>query len=164
MTDTMNSTWELSAAHETYYAERKAHVAELLHTWGSTTNSQWPHMGRFISINEVQMTPAWFVQIVMIGKAGIAKTIPGWRLAQLFPQRTWGEHSHDAYFMEITNGNVNKDSRAAHLMAYIVGVDYVRVVELGCHHPHYVTSRVSGSWSEYRCESCDYKWGVDSSD
>lgn len=164
MTNTYNPPWEVSPAHEEHYHEAKHYVADLLFSWGSTTNSKWPENARFVSMSEPQMEPSWFYQIVHLGRAGIMKQIPGWRLTELFPSRTWEQWTHDVYFVEQVIGNVRKHAHAPTLLAYIVGVNYVRVVTLGCDHPNAGVTRSSGNYREFACPSCGYTWGVDTSD
>ena len=165
MTATMNSyAWEISPAHEQHYHERKEHVVALLLEWGSRTNTQWPETARFISISEITIGPEHFAMIVMIGKASIARSIIGLKLRTLFPTHAWREGYHDVYFMEQTLGNVNKGVRPRTLVAYIVGPDYVRIVELGCHHPNTTSRKAGRCYREHQCIDCGYTWGVDSSD
>jgi hypothetical protein len=164
VTTTINRPWETSPSHDEYYHERRCHVADLLAEWGSTTNIRWPEGGRFVSIAEVAMTPAWFGQIVHVGKAGILRSIPGWKLTELFPAHRWTAFTHDVYFIEQLHGNVSKNVRPRTLYGYIVGTDYVRVVTLGCNHPNAAVSKSGRAYREFSCPDCGYAWGVDSSD
>ena len=164
MTKTYNPPWETSSAYIQHYAEVRERVADILHAWGSDRNSQWPEDARFIRIGQPQMTPAWFTQIVHLGRAGIGRSIPGWKLQELFPQLSWDQYTHDVYFTEMTQGNVQyTDSNPRQLSAYIQGPDYIRVVELGCDHPNAEQVANGASFRKYHCGDCGYTWGVDSS-
>ncbi len=156
--------WELSLAHEQHYHERRAHVADLLVQWGSVTNTKWPERARFIAVHDILLTPAWLPRIVEIGKLSISRTIPGWKLTELFPTKQWRQWAHDVYFVEARQGNVDKGPHAASLHAYVAADDYMRVISLVCDHTNATTRVISQAYTEYACPDCGYKWGVDTSD
>lgn len=165
MTKTIyNPPWETSSAYAQHYAEVRSRVADLLHEWGSHRNSEWPDAARFIRMSQPHMSPAWFTQIVHLGRAGIGKSIPGWKLSELFPRYTWDQYTHDVYFVEVSQGNVRyEDRHPRQLSGYIQGSDYIRVVELGCDHPNQQQVADGAQFRKYHCPDCDYTWGVDTS-
>lgn len=161
-TTTTNPPWECSASYEHHYNEMRHHVADVLDKWDAGRYNDWPTKARFISISEPAMTPAWFNQIVEIGRRGITHSVPAFKLRDAFPQRTWEPYTHDVYFIEPSRGNV-RFGHAEELYAYIVCGNYVRVVHLGCDHPHAELIKTSNCYREYRCPSCGFGWGEDSS-
>ena len=162
MPTTTSPPWELSVSHETHYHEAKQHVFEVLDQWDAGRYNDWPTNARFVSISEPRMTPAWFNQIVEIGKRGIKHSVPAWKLREALPQRTWEDWTHDVYFIEPSHGNVIY-GHAAELYAYIVGVEYVRCVHLGCDHRTASVTQTGRSFRKFRCDACGFTWGVDSS-
>lgn len=161
-TTTTRTPWECTSSFEQHYAEARSHVADLLAEWGSHRNGQWPDDARFVSIGQPKMTTAWFNQIVHLGRAGVTLSIPGWKLTELFPSLSWEQHTHDVYAVEPSHGNVRK-MRAPELMMYVVGIDYVRVIHLGCDHPNPTTTKAGNCYREYNCTACGFSWGEDSS-
>lgn len=162
---TVTQAWETSPAYEQHYAERRHHVAKLLEQWGSVRNTEWPDDARFVTIKGFDDQALMWRELVNIGRASIQKHLPGWKLAELFPQRTWDEATHDVYFTEVTNGNVHKQKHSNTLAAFILSPagNYVRCVILGCGHPYADATRQSSQYTEYRCPHCNYTWGVDTS-
>jgi hypothetical protein len=157
--------WEQSKAYYDWVHESKDMAQRMLTTWGSRTNTQWPDDARFISINEL-------TSVVVIANAmgdyaprSIVKRIPGWKLAELFPQKRWDAYTHDVYFFEVKNGNVEKAPRKPthQLGALTIGSDAVRYILLGCDHPNRTTVRQANCYREYQCLNCEYTWGEDSS-
>lgn len=163
MTTTLNRhVWECSPAFEQHYAEMRHHVAAVLDKWEAGGYNDWPTRARFVSIGQPKMTPAWFNQIVEIGRRGITHSVPAFKLSDAFPNLTWHPYTHDVHFIEPSHGNVRL-GHADELLAYIVCATYVRVVHLGCDHPAPTITKTANCYREYRCDACGFTWGEDSS-
>ena len=170
MTDTATATrkfnppWECSAAFEQTYGEYRGQAAQLLHEWGSYRNQDWPDGGRFIRITSLAPTVHWFKQITEIGRRGVTRAIPGWKLTELFPHLDWPQHTLDVWFIVPHSGNVRKGrSYPRELMGYILHPDTIRIVHLGCDHPHRELTKSGNCYREWTCTHCGYVWGEDSS-
>ena len=158
---TYNPPWECSAAFEQHYGELRNEVAHLLYEWGSHRNSEWPEAARFIRISEVEPSVNWFTQIIQLGRRGIERQIPGWKLQELFPNHDWPGYTLDVYFVVHIEGNVNRGVRPRALTAYIVHPLTIKIVELGCDHPNRTQKKAGQQYTQYDCPDCGYKWGVD---
>jgi hypothetical protein len=164
MTVIANPPWETSAAYEQHYAECRHRVAAQLIAWGSTSNSKWPDKGRFIRITTLYLQPSMVQNMIELGRRSIQRTIPGYKLTELFPNLSWEQHVYDVYFVEVLHGNVRKpNQRNPELMGYITDGETLRCVHLGCNHPDAKVIRTANCYREYRCPNCEYTWGEDSS-
>ena len=75
------------------------------------------------------------------------------------------ESMFDVWFVPAVHGNAdNQKCSDWELYAYITTLHALVVIHLGCNHADSMVTRTANQYRRYQCQTCDYTWGVDTSD
>jgi hypothetical protein len=165
VTDTAQRTWELSAAYENWNAERRAHVVKVLDNFGASGYNDWPNRAAITDILVPEMRPSAMYNYVQCGTQGIHRNIPREKMP-VAREIIWPNIGmFDVWFVPAVHGNTdNARCSEWELVAYITTLHDLVVIHLGCNHTDKQVIRTANQYTRYQCSTCDYTWGVDTSD
>lgn len=160
----INNTWELSPAFEQHCAEQRAHTAKVLSNFGAPQYNEWPAKAVITRVDTPTMHPSAMMNYVNLGQHGIFRSIKHTSMPDcgvVWPNQAY----FDAWFVPAVHGNTdNAKCSDWELWSYICTPHDLVVIHLGCDHKDRHIVRVANQYKRYRCDICDYTWGVDTSD
>jgi len=156
--------WELSPAHDEWCAERKESVAKALENFGASWSGAFPDKAVITNVAAPKMHPAFLPNYITIGRHGIRHTIAAERMPDVGVTWVAGWH-YDVYFVPQISGNTDGVPASEwSLIAYVPTPEQLIILDLGCQHPTPTVVKRAGQYTRYRCDVCEYTYGVDTSD